>query len=239
MEPVRSGVSAARFTLSLTGIAAAVTVAIIMLAVGIAWPIAVVAALAVAVPLLIGARALRGRADRLSPRIDPFALKEPWRFYVREAMQARSRVNESLTALPKGPLRDRLVELANRLGAGVDECWRISRRGQALAEARRTIDSDRIEAELTRARVDGESGERVAALESQLAAAQRLDSLVDDTTEQLRTLEARMDETAARAAELASVNSSPESLGLLVDDVSQVVDELEALRLGLEAIDPT
>ncbi len=117
MTSPRGGVSAARFTLTVSAVALGLTVAIIMLALDLAWPIALVSAAAVAVPLVVVARSLRQR-ESVAPRVDPFALKEPWRFYVREAQQAHARVAKSLQPLQPGPLRDRLTELSDRLGHG-------------------------------------------------------------------------------------------------------------------------
>ena len=76
---------------------------------------------------------------RDTERIDPFALNEPWRFFVRDALQARNRYRSTVAALDDGPIADRLRDMGRQIDAGVEESWRVARRGQAIADARRTI----------------------------------------------------------------------------------------------------
>src|SRR6266849_11043275 len=47
----------------------------------------------------------RRRASRPEP-IDPFALADPWRRFVREALTAQSKFGQTVTRWPPGPLRD-------------------------------------------------------------------------------------------------------------------------------------
>ncbi len=217
------------------GLALAITV---MVALSLAGA-PLLAAVLLATGLLLAIVGVTGRvttrAQALPRRIDPFALKEPWRFYVREAIQTRNRLDETMQSVPDGPLRAQMLDIVNRVGVGVEECWRISQRGQALSDARRGIDLSGIETDLARAAADPDLDERRAALEAQLDSAKRLDDRVKDTTNRLETLEARMEESAVRCSELASTLGSPESLGVLAQDVSLVVDDLEALRQALES----
>ena len=130
--------------------------------VGVVGGVAVAAAAAVAglpvvaaVPLGMVVWAVNGR--RLLPRaprpdrIDPFTLQEPWRRSVQNALQARNRYAEAVTRVQAGPLRDRLEEIGERMQTGVEECWQIARRGQALARARRGIDLAAVERRLAQA----------------------------------------------------------------------------------------
>jgi len=153
-------------------------------------------------------------------RIDPFTLAEPWRRFVQEALQARTRFAEAVTRAPDGPLRDHLAEIAARIETGVDECWLVARRGQTLVEARRGIDVtdvDRQLARLTGGEVDaaGPARDRVIeALRAQRATADRLDGVIDQARSELRLLDARLDEAVARSLELsasASVKGSMRS----------------------------
>ena len=217
------------------GLALAITVVIVLSLAGAP----LLAALLLASGLLLAIIGVTGRAttraQALPRRIDPFALKEPWRFYVREAIQTRNRLDETMQSVPDGPLRAQMLNIVNRVGVGVEECWRISQRGQALSDARRGINLSGIEADLAKAAANPDLGERRDALQAQLDSALRLDERVKDTTNRVETLEARMEESAVRCAELASTLGSPESLGVLAQDVSHVVDELEALRQALES----
>ena len=66
---------------------------------------------------------------RPRPRIDPFGVKEPWRQFVGDALQARRRFDEAIRDMAKGPLQDRLLEIGGRLDTGVEEVWNIAKRG--------------------------------------------------------------------------------------------------------------
>ena len=175
-------------------------------------------------------------------RIDPFTLQEPWRRFVQEALQARTRFDEAVGRAPAGPLRDHLGEIAARMETGVSECWLIARRGQALVEARRGIDLADVEHQLADATGPGETGAApdpsrdrvVEALESLRATARRLDGVIDQARSQLRLLDARLDEAVARTLELSAHASAEGTVAGLGSDVDSLVTEMEALRQALE-----
>ncbi len=175
-------------------------------------------------------------------RIDPFTLAEPWRGYVREALQAQARFQEAVGAAREGPLRDRLSEVEQRLDTGVRECWRIARNAQSLSDARRAIDVARITAELTRigenASESWAAGSALArtaeSLEAQLESAGRLDRTVSDAESRLRLLDTKLDEAVTRAIELSAQTSEGGDLEGLEGDVDSVVTDMEALRQALE-----
>jgi DNA anti-recombination protein RmuC len=74
---------------------------------------------------------------------------------------------------------------------------------------------------------------RVESLQSQIATARRLQEVTRDTAEQLRLLDARLDEAVARAVELSLSGDSGKLTGL-DSDVDDLVAEMEALRQALE-----
>jgi hypothetical protein len=218
----------------------------ILLAGGVA-AVAVVAGLPLVAALPLGvvgwaANVLRRlpRAPR-GERIDPFTLQEPWRRFVQEALQARTRFDEAVGRAPAGPLRDHLREIAARMETGVSECWLIARRGQTLVEARRGIDLEDVERELAEAartaqtgRADPSGDQVVQALEAQRATALRLDGVIDQARSELRLLDARLDEAVARTLELSAHASTLTSVAGLGTDVDTLVTEMEALRQALE-----
>jgi hypothetical protein len=176
------------------------------------------------------------RAPR-GERIDPFTLHDPWRRFVQEAVQARNRFNEAVERTPPGPLRDRLAEIAGRVATGVDECWLIAKRGQALVEARRGIDIASVNRRLAEARsgAPAEAADALAeSLEVQRATAERLDAVIDRTRSRLELLDARLDEAVARTLELSAHSVTGDGVAALGADVDGVVTEMEALRLALE-----
>jgi hypothetical protein len=211
--------------------------------------VVIAAGLPLAAAAAAGAAAWAARVAVAVPRnpraahIDPFTLQDPWRTFVREALQARTKFDEAVRQARGGPLRDRLHLIGDRLGTGVEESWRIARAGQALADARRQVDV----ADITRQLNDvigvagppgtGSRAQTIEALEAQLETAQRLDTVIADTRDRLRLLDARMDEAVTRAIELSVRAEQVGDLGGLEHDVDGIVGELEALRAGLAETD--
>jgi hypothetical protein len=196
--------------------------------------------------VVLGALAWAGRVAAAVPRdpqpdrVDPFTLGEPWRRAVQDALQAQSRFAEAVHDARRGPLRDRMAEIAERIDHGVDEEWRVARQGQSLVEARRRIDAGEAQREL--AEVERHAGDSTAlaktaeSLRAQLASAERLERTIADARDRLRLTNARLDEAVARAAELSVAAHDVEQLQGLGDDVEALVTDLEALRLGLEEV---
>ncbi|MGH9178706.1 MAG: hypothetical protein ACRD0N_09160, partial [Acidimicrobiales bacterium] len=176
-------------------------------------------------------------------RIDAFAVGEPWRHMVTDALQARARFEETVARARPGPLRDRLVELGRRLDHGVRECWRIARQGDALDAGLAQVDRQEAERELAELQreirqadmIERPSLERAqAAVQAQLASAERMDRVAREARSRLRVLNAQMDEAVARAVELAVTAHDSADLSPLSADVESLVGELESLRQAVE-----
>ena len=73
-------------------------------------------------------------------------------------------------------------------------------------------------------------------MEAQLASGQRLAQVAQDARQRLEVLDARMDEAVARAVELSLSAGDAAELSGLGADVDQLVDDMEALRQGLEEV---
>ena len=172
------------------------------------------------------------RAKR--PPGDLAGLREPWRSSVAEAMDARERYNRACAGAAAGPLRDRLVEIGQRLDDGVEESMRIARRGMALESALGELDDP----EVLRQRLDSARRSRaddqiVQSLQAQLDSTERIQRVASQARQRLHLLDARLDEAVARAVEL-SLNADAGALGGLGSDVDAVVGDMEALRQALE-----
>lgn len=203
-------------------------------------------AIAAGLPLLaapvVGAVAWAARValaiprNRPSERIDPFALPEPWRHFVVEALKAQVRYERTVEAAEAGAIRDRLRDIGARIDDGVHEAWRIARRGAQLVDARRSIDADEARRELAAVeRRGGVAADRTAqALRSQIESAERLDATIAEVRSQLQLLDARLDESVARATELSVRVGDVAELAPVGADVEGLVQEMEALRLALE-----
>ena len=208
----------------------------LVLVVGGRWWLAALTAIAVwSIRVGISTRvAVRVRA--LPRRIDPFALREPWRFFVRDALHARKRFRAAIEALSPGPLRDRLVEITDRVDQGVDECWEVAQRGQHLSDSRRAIDIDHIRRTLESTDLSPDDPRRSSA-EFQLASHERIRELEDDTRTRLEILDARLEESVVRATELSARATDVDQLVDIADAIDGIVGDLESLRLGLDAAD--
>ncbi|HET7487629.1 MAG TPA: hypothetical protein VFJ85_06835 [Acidimicrobiales bacterium] len=219
-----------------------------ILAAGAGLSVAIVAGLPVVAAVAVGALAWGARVALAVPRqakgerIDPFAVGEPWRHSVMEAVRARARFEQTVDAARPGPLKDRLVDVGRRIDQGAEECWRIARQGDALRSAvgRLGVDQARRELEQVRAELArAPEADRpplqktAAALEAQVASAERIEKVSNDAATRLRVLNAQLDEAVARAVEL-SLSTSETDLSPLSDDVDSLVGELESLRLALE-----
>lgn len=197
-----------------------------------------------------GAAAWAGRVfaavpnDPKAERIDPFTINEPWRREVQDALGAQRQFREAVRDTRSGPLRERMQEIGSRIDAGVDEAWRIARQGQAMVDARRRIDVAQAQREYgrlhERAQQQPASDTAVRALQSvqaQLETAQRMDASIGEAIDRLHLTNAKLDEAVARAVELSVAAEDVSDLVGLGDEVDALVDDLEALRLGLEAVD--
>lgn len=168
------------------------------------------------------------------PRIDPFALGEPWKRLVQDAVQAQNRFGDIVRTTRAGPTRERLDDIGARIAEGVEDAWAIGQAGALLSDARRRIDVDQVRRRMDEATAGGETA---AALQAQLDSAARLDATIADTRDRLRLTTARLDEAVVRAAEVAARAGDPTGLDQLGTDVELLVDDLEALRRGLDEVD--
>jgi hypothetical protein len=226
----------ARAITSPLGIVLAVVVAAVAVVVGLPLPAALVLGL---VAWLASVWRLVPRPPR-RPRIDPFTLHDPWRRYVQNALQARTRFAEAAGRAPAGPLRDRLLEISARVDTGVEESWQVAQRGEALVQARRGIDLAEIDRRLQeagQAETDPTGDRVVRSLEGQRETAARLDGVIANANDQLRLLDAGLDEAVARTLELSAHAQAGGGVEGLGQDVDELVTEVEALRLALEETD--
>ncbi len=214
-------------------------------------------ALATGLPILIapfvGVAAWAARVlfavprNRRVDRIDPFSVPEPWRSSVVEALKAQVRFDQAVAATEGGPIRDRLESIGARIDDGIREVHRIAQRGTQLTAARGAVDADAAAAELASVQHDAEQGwaagsklERTAeALQAQIDTAERLDLSIADARSQLRVIDARLDESVARAIELSVQLDDAEGLRSVDADVDHLVTEMEALRQALEETSDT
>lgn len=197
------------------------------------WAVAVLAGVLTWVARVLLATRIAKRVRGLDRRIDPFALREPWRFFVRDALTARQRLADALNRADGGPLRDRLHEIEVELDHAVGVTWDVAQRGQQLTDARRRIDVASIERTLA---ATPDEDPRHTAAAAQKASHERLSRREDDTRERLEILEARLEEAVVRAVELATRTGGTIELDQLAGQVTGMVDELDSLRIALDEV---
>ena len=229
-------------------VARAITSPLGILALGAGASIGILLGGGLAGAVVLGLVGWGGRVAAANPRapadarIDPFTLADPWRRYVTDALQARTRFAEAVGSAREGPMRERLVEIQSRVDTGVEEVWRIARRGHDLVDARRRVDPEAIRRDIAATEAhaeqpwasDSTTQRTLESLQAQLGTVERLERVIGDADSQLRLLNARLDEAAARTIELSVQAHDVAELGGLGDDVDQMVDEMEALRLAIE-----
>ena len=210
---------------------------------------AILAGLPLAGAAVVGAVAWAARVALAVPRtpagerIHPRAVRQPWRHFVQDALQAEARFEQTVARAREGPLRDHLEELGRRLHHGVLECWRIARHGDALGNALDQLDVPAVHRELSElqaekrraegpARASLERAER--SMQAQLASVERMAGVWHDAQSRLRALNAHLDEAVARAVELSLTGGGRGDLQPLSAEVDSLVEELESLRQALE-----
>ena len=209
--------------------------------------VGIVTGLGIPGAIALGAVAWGGRVAAAVPRsdkgpnVDAYALVDPWRRFVLHAQQARNRFERAVKSTRDGPIRDRLASIGTRIDTGVEDVWRVANRGQELSRARAQLDPTtaradlgRIEAELAQAPTSRHLQAARESLQSQLASAERMAGTVTEAEQQLRLLDARLDEAVARAIELSVGTGDEAGLRGLDSDVGDIVGELESLRQALE-----
>src|SRR5262245_51799584 len=211
--------------------------------------------LALGLPIVVaaglGAAAWAARVAVAMPRgidfdgIDPFELADPWRTYVWNAKRAKRLYADAVKSAREGPVRERLDDLGNHIAEGVWEVYRIAQSGQLLTQARARINDRAIAQQPPQLNwknggpptAGSSKAQTVAALESQLETAKRLDAVIADTSDKLQLLNSRLDEAVTRAVELAARGQQVDDLGSVVNDVNAAVSDMEALRLALDETD--
>jgi len=182
-------------------------------------------------------------------RIDPFTLAEPWRRLVQNAVAARKQFDDAVKRAKDGPIQERLASIGVRINDAVDDAWETARAGNELASAYSRVDAKGAQRQLDKLRAAdngaGGSAESSAsitsitsaataeALESRVATALRMAAMITTTEDQLRLLNARLDESVTRCIELSVGAYQPDEFNAVEGAVGSITDELEALRSAL------
>ncbi len=214
-------------------------------AAGILTGLGPVGAVVGAAALWAGRVAVAVPRNPAAPDIEPKAVGEPWRAFVMRALANRDRYHRAVRASRSGPLNERLVQIGDRVDAGVEESWEVAQRAHSLTQARRQIDVSGISGQLDQARrtlsdpalppkMRPTYERTVEALEAQMATASRMEEVISQANAELGLLDARLGEAVTRVVELGARAGDAGELGQLGDDVETLVREMESLRQALD-----
>ena len=166
-------------------------------------------------------------------------LSGSWKVFFRDAQQARDRFDSVTDRAIEGPLKDRLLEIGEKLDDGLKRAWELAVHGQTLQTARKDIPVYDVQKDLNSLpsadSLNPTMRRTRQALESQLESAGRLDKVMQQSYDNLRLINAHLDEAVARGVELSVSASDPTDLASLDNDVSEVLDEMQALQEALKA----
>ncbi len=164
-------------------------------------------------------------------RVDPFTVQEPWRQYVQGAQGSAVKLAQTIAGADDGPLKDRLQSVREKLDHGLDETWRIARRGHEIDEAVRRLDPTALRSRLETLHAQDDADAAVESVLAQIATVDRLKEQSTRTSNRLRLTQIRLDELVARAAEISIGAGDTDAYEHDVDDL---VVQLEGLRLAVE-----
>lgn len=189
--------------------------------------------------------------------IDPWALPEPWRGLVRDAVNAGRRFEVATAALPAGPLRDHVTALEPAVAKEVRSVWDSARRGAALTggfppgarpEPAASLSERLLSIQEERAALEAGAGGtrptgRLAELDraeqavaSQLRQSKHSESVARWLEDGLRSAITRLEAAVTSLAELGLRPLDPtggDQLGVSLDSVAE---ELSALQAGLREV---
>jgi len=211
------------------------------LAVGLVVGLPVVGAVLLGAVGWLGRVAFAVPRGEKGPKIDPFKLGPGWREATVGAVQSKSRFDQAVRSMPDGAIKTRLTEMGRDIQRSVDEVWRIASHGNQIDEARRSLATDVDGARRDLATLQAQQREgslspslqrTMEALQSQINTAHRLDRISAESRDQLRLLDARLDDLVARAIEL-SLGTGGDTAGL-TSDAEDLAKDMERLRLAVE-----
>lgn len=181
--------------------------------------------------------------------IDPFALPEPWRGMVQQALEAGKRFQGVSRAWPAGPLQDRLTSLGAVVEAEVRGVWVAAQQGAALTggypPGSKRITAGDLSAELgalqqERSEVPaadqarrGELDRAEQTLAVQLQAARKSESTAHAVEDRLRILVARLDETVTSVVALTAGPGGAGDVEGAAATVEGLAQEIAALQAGM------
>jgi hypothetical protein len=196
-------------------------------------------------------RASLARHPLRTVTIDPWAVSEPWRDYVRQALAAEGRFDHVAATAASGPTQERLASLLPQVRHATEEIWALAQQGAALSTRPGSTSTESLSNEMRQVQAErarsAAGADRVAslarreeALAAQIHARRRAESAAASAADRLGILTARLDEAVTTLIEAVVAGRGVEETERVAGSVASLADEIESLRQGLlEAGGPT
>jgi len=175
------------------------------------------------------------KPEQGSPTTELAPLPPRWAPAVAEAVEVRRRWHDVVAGLREGPVRDRLIELGDKIDAGVLAVHATASRAADAERIAAALDADKVTEDYKRAKRDPSVDPALLdALTARFTSVQRVLNALDDVEQRLRLLDARMGAAVARGAEVAlTAGAGSEEIG---QELDAVVAELGALQSSLDSL---
>ena len=205
---------------------------------------------------LVAAALRRERRSVRTVSIDPWAVPEPWRSLVQEAVGSRERFDHIVSDWPPGPMKERLSSACGAVSNATEEVWRIARLGASLGPSGPAATGDALSARL-RALQESRGADRITprggrpgpgsapaagtdaeeeSLAAQLQAVRRRDAASQEVLDRVRMLVAQLTVAVADLAGLALGHPDPGDLRGPAGAGSGPLDAIAALLVELERL---
>jgi hypothetical protein len=195
----------------------------------------------------------RGHRGVPTVTIDPWAVPEPWRSLVQEAVASSERFNRIVADWPPGPRKERLSPACYAVSGAAEEVWRIARLGASLGPSGPGATGDALSARLRALQESRGSGRgspgaarpvpdpaagavgdsEEEALAVQLQAVRRRDAAAQRVLDRTRVVIAQIN---AAVADVAGLALGSQDLSAPLDAIARLPSELEALRRAADEV---
>jgi hypothetical protein len=175
--------------------------------------------------------------------IDPWSVAEPWRSYMRRALDARGNLRQLARDCAPGAVAEHLAGVSSHMDSALEELWSLARGASVLAgppgrAQQAALELQAVQADLARAqgaaRFALESRESVLA--SQLRSVRRLDTVAGQVSERMAAICSKLEGLVATAGELVlTAGAAGADLGPLSLELSSLNAALEDAKRSLPA----
>ncbi len=192
---------------------------------------------------LVGSIRRRRRQDQ-PVVVDPWAVPEPWKSLVAQAVAGRDRFAQAMASVRPGPLHDRLAPLSAQVDMATEEVFGVAQQAAGLARAVTLADAEGLGDQLRRLQSErtargaatvGTAGDaREVALAAQLKSARAMEATANQTEARLRNLVANLNDLVTTVTAIGLDASGAPATDRLAGSLDGVVGDLKTLQQALQ-----